>query len=72
MTIQKIAIIGSGQMGAGIAQVAAIAGYDIILNDISKESLEKAISSIEKSLNKFVEKEKLTQQEAQKAMAKIR
>ncbi len=60
MAIQKIAVIGAGQMGAGIAQVAAQAGFDVVLRDIESRFVEKGIAGIARSLDKFVEKGKLT------------
>jgi len=56
MNIKRIGIVGSGTMGAGIAQTAASAGFEVVLNDISSEYLEKAIKKIEKSLSKLIEK----------------
>jgi len=47
--ISKIGVIGAGQMGHGIAQVAAVAGYDVILADINAEALEKAQANIERT-----------------------
>ena len=71
MSVETIAVIGSGQMGSGIAQVAALSGYDVFLIDIKEEYLVKAIKSIEFSLGKFVSKEKITEQKAKDAIAKI-
>ena len=59
MSVENIAVIGSGQMGSGIAQVASLSGYNVILIDINEEFLSKAIKSIESSLGKFVSKEKI-------------
>ncbi|MCJ7582770.1 MAG: 3-hydroxyacyl-CoA dehydrogenase NAD-binding domain-containing protein, partial [Candidatus Aminicenantes bacterium] len=59
MKIRRIGIVGSGTMGAGIAQTAASTGFDVVLNDISSEYLEKAVKKIEKSLAKLIEKGKL-------------
>ena len=71
MSVETIAVIGSGQMGSGIAQVAALSGYNVFLIDIKEEYLVKAIKSIEFSLGKFVSKEKITEQKAKDAIAKI-
>ncbi|MBI2082283.1 MAG: 3-hydroxybutyryl-CoA dehydrogenase [Deltaproteobacteria bacterium] len=57
--IQTIGVIGSGQMGSGIAQVAAQAGYKVVLVDLKEEFLKKAISVIDKSLAKLAEKGKI-------------
>ena len=56
MEINKIMIVGSGLMGSGIAQVCAQAGFEVWLNDVANESLEKAIASIKWSLNKLKDK----------------
>ena len=61
MEIKRIGIVGSGTMGAGIAQTAASTGFDVFLNDIRSEYLEKSIKKIEKSLAKLSEKGKLTE-----------
>nr|WP_222435710.1 3-hydroxybutyryl-CoA dehydrogenase [Fluviispira vulneris] len=57
--IKTIGVTGAGQMGSGIAQVAAQAGYQVLLCDVNKEGLQKAISNIEKSLSKLFEKGKI-------------
>ena len=57
--IKRVGVLGCGLMGSGIAQVAATAGYDTIVRDVSKEVLERGQAGIEKSLAKFVEKGKL-------------
>lgn len=59
-SISTIGVIGAGQMGHGIAQVAAMSGYQVILNDLDDKALEKALASIEKSLDKLVAKERLS------------
>ncbi len=59
MEIKRIGIVGSGTMGAGIAQTAASAGFDVVLNDIGREYLERAVKKIEKSLSKLIEKGKI-------------
>ena len=71
MSVENIAVIGSGQMGSGIAQVASLSGYNVILIDINEEFLSKAIKSIESSLGKFVSKEKITEEDAKNAINKI-
>lgn len=72
MNIQNIGVLGSGQMGSGIAQVAAMAGFNVIMQDISNESLQKAVKRIEQSLVKLVEKQKLTETQAKAAISKIK
>jgi 3-hydroxybutyryl-CoA dehydrogenase len=71
MSIQKIAVLGAGQMGNGITQVAACAGFDVTMLDIKQEYVDRGISSIEKSLAKLVSKERMTQQDADAARARI-
>lgn len=63
MEINNVMIIGSGQMGSGIAQVFAQAGYTVYLNDIKQESVERSISGITKQLERLVEKGRLTSDE---------
>jgi 3-hydroxybutyryl-CoA dehydrogenase len=61
MDVKKVIVIGSGLMGSGIAQVCAQAGIHVFLNDVSREALDKAIKRIEWSVDKFIEKGKLTE-----------
>jgi len=70
-TINKITILGSGVMGHGIAQVSAMAGYNVALRDIEQAFLDKAMEKIKWSLNKLVEKQKISQAEADKIFARI-
>jgi 3-hydroxybutyryl-CoA dehydrogenase len=67
--IKRVGVLGCGLMGSGIAQVAAAAGYDTLVRDVSKELLDRGRAGIEKSLAKFVEKGKL-QAEARDATLK--
>lgn len=67
----KIAVIGSGSMGAGIAQVAATAGHDVCLFDNSREALEIASGKLTKILDRQVQKERLTRKEADAIHARI-
>lgn len=69
--IEKIAIIGAGAMGHGIAQISASAGFNVSLIDIEEEILEEAMDNIEWSLNKFVEKNKITEEEREETLSKI-
>ena len=69
--IQTIGVVGAGQMGAGIAQVAAVAGYSVILTDISEAALERAVGGIQKSLNKLVAKERIAKDVADSAIKRI-
>lgn len=63
MEINKIMVIGSGTMGSGIAQVMAETGYDVILNDIKQEFLDKAIEKIAKQLDRDIQKERKTEED---------
>lgn len=63
MEIKKVAIIGAGIMGHGIAQVVSTAGIEVRLNDIKEEILEKARSEIDSSLNRMLKKDKITAEE---------
>ncbi len=71
MKIDTIAVLGAGNMGNGIAQVGACAGYGVILYDISNDQLSKAKSTIQKSLAKLEEKKRLSQP-AEQILAAIR
>jgi 3-hydroxybutyryl-CoA dehydrogenase len=68
---QQIAVIGAGLMGAGIAQVAAAAGYDVVLRDVTPEALERGLGSIRTSYAKFVEKGRLEAGDADAALGRI-
>jgi enoyl-CoA hydratase/3-hydroxyacyl-CoA dehydrogenase len=70
-TINKITVLGSGVMGHGIAQVSAMAGYTVVLRDIEQSFLDKAMEKIKWSLGKLVEKQKLSQADADKIFARI-
>ena len=69
--MKAIGIIGSGQMGAGIAQVSAQAGYHVYLSDMNVEIAQRSKEAIAKQLNRLVEKEKIEQQAAQTALDRI-
>ncbi len=71
MTISSVGIIGAGQMGAGIAQVCAQANYPVILFDQSADAVKAAFARIEKGLNRLVEKEAITAEAAQAAIARL-
>ncbi len=61
MEIKTIGVVGAGQMGSGIAQVAAMSGFDVIMNDIKDEFVERGFSSIEKSLARMTKKDVITE-----------
>lgn len=69
--IKTIGVIGAGQMGNGIAQVAAVAGFNVHLNDLSKDALDRAQASIKNSLEKLVSRDKITADERDQALARI-
>ena len=71
MDIRKIGVIGAGQMGNGIAHVLALSGYDVLLNDISQEALDKALDLVSRNLDRQVSREKITQAEKDAAMGRI-
>ena len=71
MSIQRVAIIGAGQMGSGIAHVFALAGYDVLLNDISVDRIEAGIASITGNLNRQAAKSKIKEAEREKALGQI-
>ena len=70
--MEQIAVIGAGQMGNGIAQVAASAGYEVLMVDVKQEFVDRGIATIEKSLGKLVTKERMTQQDADATLARIK
>ena len=72
MGIEKIAVLGAGQMGNGIAQVAACAGYDVTMIDIKQEYVDKGLAAIENSLSRVVKKERMTAEEAANALARVK
>lgn len=69
--MKTIMVIGAGQMGGGIAQVAAQAGYSVILNDIKEEFVARGLSVIEKNLRRSVEKGKLAAEEMEATLGRI-
>ncbi|MGM0662335.1 MAG: 3-hydroxybutyryl-CoA dehydrogenase [Pseudomonadota bacterium] len=71
MDIKTIGIVGAGQMGNGIAHVMALAGYEVALNDISAEALEKALAAIRKNMDRQVSREKISQDDMDAALGRI-
>jgi len=71
MTIQTLAVIGAGTMGNGIAQVAAVAGLDVVMIDVNEAALAKGVSTLTSSLGRLVEKEKLDAATRDAALARI-
>jgi len=71
MIIQKVGIVGAGQMGNGIAHVMALAGYDVVLNDVSQQALDDALTAIDKNLARQVSRDKITASDMATAMGRI-
>lgn len=71
MEMKKLGVIGAGQMGGGIAQVAAASGLDIVLHDIKEEFVERGLKVIEKNLNRAVDKGKLSSEDRDGTLAHI-
>jgi len=71
MAIQRVLVIGAGQMGSGIAQVMAQGGLEVVLRDIKEEFVQRGITGIAKNLNKAVEKGKMTQEARDEIMKRI-
>jgi 3-hydroxybutyryl-CoA dehydrogenase len=71
LVMKTIMVIGAGQMGGGIAQVAAQAGYSVILNDIKEEFVTRGLGIIEKNLRRSVEKGKLDAQEMEAILGRL-
>lgn len=71
MDIQKIGVIGAGQMGNGIAHVMALAGYNVVLNDINQQALDAAVSAIQKNLTRQASKGKIDQTEVEATLGRI-
>ena len=71
MSIQKVMVIGAGQMGSGIAQVCAMAGFDVILQDIKQEFLDRGMGVIDKNLQRQVDKDRMTSDEKTAILARL-
>jgi 3-hydroxybutyryl-CoA dehydrogenase len=71
MDIKKIAVIGGGIMGSGIAQVAASGGYEVLIYDLQQQSLEKGLNGIKKNLARDIKKERKTEDEVEKILGRI-
>ena len=69
--IKRIAVIGAGQMGSGIAQVAAQSGFDVYINDIQEAFLNKAKDTISQSCDRFIKKQTMTVEQKSQILAKI-
>lgn len=71
MGVQKIVVIGAGQMGSGIAQVCAIAGYDVKVQDLKQEQLDRGLAIITKNLARQVEKGRMKEQQNQPTLNRL-
>ena len=72
MDIKEVGIVGAGQMGNGIAHVFAVAGFDVLMTDISAEALSAAITLIDRNLDRQVSREKISAEDKAAAMSRIR
>jgi 3-hydroxybutyryl-CoA dehydrogenase len=72
MEIKTFGVIGAGQMGGGIAQVAAMSGLDVVMNDIKMEFVEKGLASITQILSRGVEKGKMSEDDKNKILGRIK
>ena len=70
-TIDRVGVVGAGTMGSGIAQVAAASGYDVVMRDIEPEYVENGLETIEDSLDRLVDSEKVTETEAKETVERI-
>ncbi|MBC7156037.1 MAG: 3-hydroxybutyryl-CoA dehydrogenase, partial [Rhodobacteraceae bacterium] len=71
MEIRKVGVVGAGQMGSGIAQVLAVAGYEVLLNDISREALDAALAQIGRNLDRQVSRGRLSEDDRAAAPGRI-
>ena len=71
MEIRKVGVVGCGQMGGGIAQICAQSGYAVSVSELNDDLLKKGLTVIKSSLDRIVQKEKLTQQDRDAALARI-
>ncbi|MCC2378719.1 MULTISPECIES: 3-hydroxybutyryl-CoA dehydrogenase [Bacillus] len=71
MSVQKIVVIGAGQMGSGIAQVCAMAGYDVKVQDLKQEQLDRGLAIITKNLARQVEKGRMKEEEKEATLNRL-
>jgi 3-hydroxybutyryl-CoA dehydrogenase len=72
MDVRKVGVVGCGLMGSGIAQVAAMAGYETVVREVSRELLDRGLAAIERSLSKFVEKGEITSEQKAQTVAHLK
>jgi len=70
--VRTFGVVGAGQMGSGIAQVAALAGLEVVLEDVAQAFVDRGVAAIEKSLERAVEKGKLSKDDGERARGRIR
>lgn len=71
MEIKTLGVVGAGQMGSGIVQVAATSGLSVVMNDIKDEFVEGGFTTIEKSLDRMIKKEKITEEDKKEILSRI-
>lgn len=71
MSIKKVMVVGAGQMGSGIAQVCAQAGFSVKLNDLKEEFVQRGMNTITKNLSRSVEKGRMTEEDKEKVLANL-
>ena len=71
MNIGKVGVVGAGTMGNGIAQVFSSSGFEVVMRDVGQAQLDRGLVGIQKSLGKFVEKGKLSQEDSEAALGRI-
>src|SRR5882724_10150330 len=71
MDIRTVGIVGAGQMGNGIAHVFALAGYDVLLNDVKADAIHAAIATVERNLNRQAARGRISAEDLTKVMARI-
>ncbi|MFN6978253.1 MAG: 3-hydroxyacyl-CoA dehydrogenase NAD-binding domain-containing protein, partial [Gemmobacter sp.] len=72
MEIGSVGVVGAGQMGNGIAHVFSLAGYDVVLTDVSQEALDRAMATIERNMDRQVKRGGITAEAKAAAIARIR
>src|SRR5262249_29263423 len=70
--IERISVLGAGTMGHGIAQVAAMAGYAVVMRDVNAEALAKGVRSIERNLDKAIKLERISKEDRDATLQRIR
>ncbi|MDP7415786.1 MAG: 3-hydroxyacyl-CoA dehydrogenase NAD-binding domain-containing protein, partial [Dehalococcoidales bacterium] len=72
MEVKIVGVVGCGQMGGDIAQISAQSGYQVVVSEINNELLNKGLASINSSLTKSIEKERITLADKEAALARIK